>query len=66
MNSENDLQQWELATPLIEDHFLNSSWYADILYVLLNLNVPPGLSKTKAMFLKLKVVNYYILDKFLY
>ena len=54
----------ELSTPIIEDHFLNSSWYADIWYVLLNLNVPLGLSKTKAIFLKMKVVNYCILDNF--
>ena len=33
---------------------------------MLNLNTPPGLSKTKARFLKLKVVNYYIIDKCLY
>ena len=59
-------EQEELSTPIIEDHFLNSSWYADILYVLLNLNVPLGLSKTKARFLKLKDVNYCILDKCLY
>ena len=59
-------EQEELATPLIEDSFLNSFWYVDILYVLLNLNVPPGLSKTKARFLKLKAVNYCILEKSLY
>ena len=59
-------EQEELTTPIIEDHFLNSSWYADILYVLLNLNVPLGLSKTKAIFLKLKAVNYCILNKCLY
>ena len=58
--------QEELPAPLIEGHFLNSSWYADILYVLTNLNAPLGLSKTKARFLKLKAVNYCILDKFLY
>ena len=59
-------EQEELSTPIIEDHFLNSSWYVDILYVFLILNVPPGLSKTKAILLKLKVVNYCILNKCLY
>ena len=59
-------EQEELSTPIIEDHFLNSSCYTDILYVLLNLNALPGLSKTNGRFLKLKVVNYYILDKCLY
>ena len=53
-------EQEQLATPLIEDHFLNPSWYADILYVLLNLNAPPALSKTKEIFLKLKSVNFFI------
>ena len=56
----------ELLAPLIEEHFLNSSWYANIFYVLTNLNAPLGLSKTKAIFLKLKAINYYILDKCLY
>ena len=59
-------EQEEFLTPIIEDHFLNSSWYANILYVFCNLNVPLGLSKTKARVLKLKAVNYYILNKFLY
>jgi hypothetical protein len=59
-------EQEELATPLIDESFMNSSWYADILYVLLNLNFPPSLSKTKAIFLKLKVLNFCILDKVLY
>ena len=59
-------EQEEFSTPIIEDHFLNSSWYANILYVLLNINVPPGLSKTKARFLMLKAISYYILDKCLY
>ena len=59
-------EQEEISTPIVEDCFMNSSWYADIIYVLLNLNTPPGLSKTKARFLKLKVVNYCIVDKCLY
>ena len=47
-------EQEEFPTPIIKDHFLFSSWYADILYVLLNLNTPPGLSKTKAIFFKVE------------
>ena len=59
----NDLdEQEEISTPIVEHHFMNSSWYADIIYVLLNLNTPPGLTKTKARFLKLKAVNYCIID----
>ena len=58
--------QEEFSTPIIEDHFINSPWYADVLYVLLNLNTPPGLTKTKVRFLKLKAVNYCIINRCLY
>ena len=58
--------QEELSTHIVEDHFMNSSWYVDIVYVLLKLNTPPGLKKTKARFLKLKAVNYCIIDRCLY
>ena len=58
--------QEEFSTPVVEDHFVNSPWYTDIVYVFLNLNAPPGLSKTKAKFLKLKAVNYCVIDKCLY
>ena len=56
----------EFIAPHIEEIFLNSPWYADIIYVLLYLNTPPSLSKTKARFLKHKALNYYILDGVLY
>ena len=59
-------EQEEISTRIIEDHFMNSSWHANILYVFLNLNTRPGLTKTKARFLKLKAVNYYIIDRCLY
>ena len=52
-----------LPAPIVEDHFQNLPWYADILYVLTNLNAPPELSKTKARFLKLKARNYCILNE---
>ena len=58
--------QEDFSTPIVEEIFMNSSWYADILFVFLNLNTPPGLSKTKARFLKLKAVKYCIIDKSLY
>ena len=58
--------QEELATPPVDEEFLNSPWYVDILYVLSNLNAPPGLSKTKARFLKLKAIKLWILEIFLY
>jgi hypothetical protein len=46
--------------------FIDSPWYADIIYVLENLQAPPGMSKTKARFLKLKAVKFCILDNSLY
>ena len=44
----------EFTAPYIEESFVNSPWYVDIIYVLLYLNTPPSLSKTKAIFLKQK------------
>ena len=58
--------QEEFPTPIVEDHFMNSPWYADIVYVLLKLNTPPGLTKKKERLLKLKDVNYCIIDRCLY
>lgn len=58
-------EQEEMETLPIEEAFLNSPWCADILYVLFNLNDPLGLSKTKAICLKLKAVNFCILEKVL-
>ena len=46
--------------------FLNSPWYADILYVLFYLNAPSTLSKTKARFLKQKSLKFCIIDGVLY
>ena len=51
-------EQEELPAPTVEEQFQNSPWYADILYVLTNLNAPPNLSKTKVRFLKLTTRNY--------
>ena len=52
----------ELATPQISDTFLQSPWYADICFVLLNLCAPPGLSRTKKRFLKMKALKFCVLD----
>ena len=49
----------EFTTPYIEEMFLNSSWYDDIIYVLLYLNALPSLSKTKARFLKKKSIKFF-------
>ena len=67
MNMVDVLEEIEEAdAPFIEEKFLNSPWYADIIYVLLYLNAPPSLSKTKASFLKQKALSYCILDGMLY
>ena len=59
-------EQEGFPDPTVEEKFQNSPWYSDILYVLTNLNAPPKLSKTKAIFLKLKTINYCILNESLY
>lgn len=58
--------QEEQVTPKIDEAFLNSPWHANLLYVLFNLNSPPGLTKTKARFLKLKAVKFCIIDNVFY
>ena len=55
-----------MATPQISQAFLESPWYADITHVLLNLQAPPGLSRTKKRFLKMKASKFCILDGVLF
>ena len=52
----------ELATPQISETFLQSPWYADVCFVLLNLFAPPGLSRTKKRFLKMKALKFCVID----
>eukprot|EP00253_Pinus_taeda_P012606 PITA_12606 len=52
----------ELATPQISETFIQSPWYADIFFVLLNLCTPPGLSRTKKRFLRMKSSNFCVID----
>ena len=56
----------EMATPKISQAFLDSPWYSDIIYVLLNLQAPPGLSRTKKRFLKMTYLKFCILDNVLF
>ena len=56
----------ELATPNISDAFLQSPWYVDICFVLLNLFAPPGFSRTKKRFLKMKASRFCVLDNALF
>jgi len=52
----------ELATPQISEIFLQCPSYTDICYVLLNLCAPPGLSRKKKRFLKMKALKFCVLD----
>lgn len=58
--------QEEHATPQLGEVFIASPWYAGLIFVLFNLNAPPGLTKTKARFLKLKAVKFCVMDNVLY
>jgi len=51
-----------LIHPPLSVLFPTSPWYADIIYVLLNLQAPPRLSRTKKRFLKMKASKFCILD----
>ena len=46
--------------------FLDSPWYVDIIFILQNLQAPPGLSRTKNRFLKMKASKFVILDNILF
>lgn len=56
----------EMVTPQISQAFLESPWYANITHVLLNLQAPLGLSRTKKRFLKMKASKFCILDNSLF
>ena len=55
----------EMATPQINQAFLQSPWYADICFVLLNLQASLGFSRTKKRFLKMKASKFCIIDNVL-
>eukprot|EP00253_Pinus_taeda_P029469 PITA_29469 len=52
----------ELATPQISETFIQSPWYTDICFVLLTLCAPPGLSRSKKIFLRMKSSNFCVID----
>lgn len=56
----------EPVTPPIDEAYLNSPLHGNLLYVVFNLNAHPGLSKTKARFLKLKAIKFCIVNGVLY
>ena len=55
-----------METPQINQAFLQSPWYTDICFVLLNLQAPPGLSRTKKRFLKMKASKFCVIDNLLF
>jgi hypothetical protein len=59
-------EQEEKATPKVKEVLLNSLWYADLIFVLHNLQAPSGLTNTKAIFIKLKALKLCILEANLY
>jgi len=56
----------ELATPQTNQAFLQSPWYYDICFILLNMCAPPGLSRTKKRFLKMKASKFSVIDNALF
>ena len=50
----------------VEEEFISSGWYKDIVFYLLNLKCPDGLSPAKCRTLKLHVVKYCIAESQLY
>lgn len=56
----------EMLTPQINQAFTDSPWYAGIIYVLQNLQVPLELCKTKSRFLKMKSLKFCIIDNALF
>lgn len=56
----------EMATPQVSETFATSPWHVGIIFVLQKLQAPPGLTKTKARFLKIKAMKFYILDQNVY
>eukprot|EP00253_Pinus_taeda_P005377 PITA_05377 len=56
----------ELATPKINVAFEQSPWHSDIYYVLQNLCAPPGLSRTKCRFLKMKALKFCVMEENLF
>ena len=58
--------QEDMVTPQTSEDFKDSPWYADLIFFLLNLQAPLGLSRTKRRFLKMKEMKYCILDNVLF
>ena len=64
-NAQVDNQE-EMTTPLISEAFLDSPWYSNIIFLLTRLQDPPRLTRTKAIFIKLKEMIFCIMNNALY
>ena len=51
---------------LVKPDFSIPPWYADIVFVMENLQPFAGLSKTRARSVKLKAVKFCIIEKYIY
>jgi hypothetical protein len=59
--AESSINSSQINIPLAE-----CPWYRDIVYFLQELKPPDGLGKSRARYLKLKVVKYCLIDRALY
>jgi hypothetical protein len=59
-------EQGEKMNPHVKEVFSNSPLYIDLIFVLHHLQAPPILTKTKAIFLKLKSLKYFSLNGHIY
>ena len=50
----------------IEEKYIPSKWYKDIVFILHHHRAPSELTKSKARFVKLKSLRYHIIDTNLY
>ena len=52
----------EQPDPPVDEHFLSSSRYTDIIFVLQHLQDPQGMDPTRGIFLKYKASRFCIID----
>ena len=62
LSAEEQNPQGKPGSPLGE-HFLSSSWYTDIIFVLQHLQEPLGMDKIRDIFLKQKEMRFCIPSK---
>jgi hypothetical protein len=58
--------QIEETNSQVNNKYVSSTWYKDIVFFLLNFQSPPELDKSKFRSLKLRAVKYCIVDQTLF